>query len=318
MKKLILFTLCLLLLSSCCNKEVYNKVESSVKVDRIKNMDSHNKISDKLLSSEFIGNLDKDNINILKDNVGFIYNSKSDELIPVDNGYSPYDVNNDKSLLYKVDDSYFKELVVKGKNDSRKINFEKHVSDAKLSKDKVYAVKIEDSSQVKFFKGNIFEEKNGTLEDTKKQGKLLRSNDDVYYCAYENNKLTVKDMNDKEIFSREMNENQIPLDMTMYDNDVIYSVFDSKENKSYLYRNDKLILKSELKNYQDRLKPLKSASKYVTWFDSKVVYNAKDNKIVYFENGTDDRMLVPVGEDVYGLKINNAIGVFNDKTVKFK
>lgn len=138
------------------------------------------------------------------------------------------------------------------------------------------------------------------------------------YMHYEKDKLTVKDMDDKEIFSRDLTEDEFPIDVVMNNKDVFYSLYDFKTGNSRLYKNDKLIMESTIKGYENVLKRFKVSKKYMTWLDNKIAYNLEKDKLVFFEDAKDDTMIVPIGDSLYSLKIKNSIGMFNDDTIKFK
>ena len=125
-------------------------------------------------------------------------------------------------------------------------------------------------------------------------------------------------MDNKEIFSRDLTEDEFPIDVVMNNKDVFYSLYDFKTGNSRLYKNDKLIMESTIKGYENVLKRFKVSKKYMTWLDNKISYNLEKDKLVFFEDAKDDTMIVPIGDSVYSLKIKNSIGVFNDETIKFK
>ena len=125
-------------------------------------------------------------------------------------------------------------------------------------------------------------------------------------------------MDDKEIFSRDLTEDEFPIDVVMNNKDVFYSLYDFKTGNSRLYKNDKLIMESTIKGYENVLKRFKVSKKYMTWLDNKIAYNLEKDKLVFFEDAKDDTMIVPIGDSVYSLKIKNSIGMFNDDTIKFR
>lgn len=318
MKKFLMIALCMMISVSCGKKEVYKGVESSVKVDRIKKMDSHNKYTDKLKNSEFIQKLYGDKIVVLKDGKNFIYDDSKDELVQLDDGYGIHDVDNKDYLLYKSDESFASKLMIKGDDGMNNLTSTEHISDAKLSDKNVYVMVLRSDSPIKFFECEIFRNNNGAFESTGKIGKLIKNDKSVMYMHYEKDKLTVKDMDDKEIFSRDLKEDEYPIDVVMNDKDVFYSLYDFKTGNSRLYKNDKLIMESTIKGYENVLKRFKVSKKYMTWLDNKIAYNLEKDKLVFFEDAKDDTMIVPIGDSVYSLKIKNSIGVFNDETIKFK
>ena len=318
MKKFLMIALCMMIFVSCGKKEVYKGVESSVKVDRIKKMDSHNKYTDKLKNSEFIQKLYGDKIVVLKDGKNFIYDDSKDELVQLDDGYGIHDVDNKDYLLYKSDESFASKLMIKGDDGMNNLTSTEHISDAKLSDKNVYAMVLRSDSPIKFFECEIFRNNNDAFESTGKIGKLIKNDKSVMYMHYEKDKLTVKDMDNKEIFSRDLTEDEFPIDVVMNNKDVFYSLYDFKTGNSRLYKNDKLIMESTIKGYENVLKRFKVSKKYMTWLDNKISYNLEKDKLVFFEDAKDDTMIVPIGDSVYSLKIKNSIGVFNDETIKFK
>ncbi|MDU5587514.1 MAG: hypothetical protein E6045_02745 [Finegoldia magna] len=318
MKKFLMIALCMMIFVSCGKKEVYKGVESSVKVDRIKKMDSHNKYTDKLKNSEFIQKLYGDKIVVLKDGKNFIYDDSKDELVQLDDGYGIHDVDNKDYLLYKSDESFASKLMIKGDDGMNNLTSTEHISDAKLSDKNVYVMVLRSDSPIKFFECEIFRNNNDAFESTGKIGKLIKNDKSVMYMHYEKDKLTVKDMDDKEIFSRDLTEDEFPIDVVMNNKDVFYSLYDFKTGNSRLYKNDKLIMESTIKGYENVLKRFKVSKKYMTWLDNKIAYNLEKDKLVFFEDAKDDTMIVPIGDSVYSLKIKNSIGVFNDETIKFK
>lgn len=318
MKKFLMVALCMMIFVSCGKKEVYKGVESSVKVDRIKKMDSHNKYTDKLKNSEFIQKLYGDKIVVLKDGKNFIYDDSKDELAQLDDGYGIHDVDNKDYLLYKSDESFASKLMIKSDDGMKNLTSTEHISDAKLSDKNVYAMVLRSDSPIKFFECEIFKNNNDAFESTGKIGKLIKNDKSVMYMHYEKDKLTVKDMDDKEIFSRDLTEDEFPIDVVMNNKDVFYSLYDFKTGNSRLYKNDKLIMESTIKGYENVLKRFKVSKKYMTWLDNKIAYNLEKDKLVFFEDAKDDTMIVPIGDSVYSLKIKNSIGMFNDDTIKFK
>ena len=318
MKKFLMIALCMMIFVSCGKKEVYKGVESSVKVDRIKKMDSHNKYTDKLKNSEFIQKLYGDKIVVLKDGKNFIYDDSKDELVQLDDGYGIHDVDNKDYLLYKSDESFASKLMIKGDDGMNYLTSTEHISDAKLSDKNVYVMVLRSDSPIKFFECEIFRNNNDAFESTGKIGKLIKNDKSVMYMHYEKDKLTVKDMDNKEIFSRDLTEDEFPIDVVMNNKDVFYSLYDFKTGNSRLYKNDKLIMESTIKGYENVLKRFKVSKKYMTWLDNKISYNLEKDKLVFFEDAKDDTMIVPIGDSVYSLKIKNSIGVFNDETIKFK
>ncbi|MDU5070613.1 hypothetical protein [Finegoldia magna] len=318
MKKFLMIALCMMIFVSCGKKEVYKGVESSVKVDRIKKMDSHNKYTDKLKNSEFIQKLYGDKIVVLKDGKNFIYDDSKDELVQLDDGYGIHDVDNKDYLLYKSDESFASKLMIKGDDGMNNLTSTEHISDAKLSDKNVYVMVLRSDSPIKFFECEIFRNNNDAFESTGKIGKLIKNDKSVMYMHYEKDKLTVKDMDNKEIFSRDLTEDEFPIDVVMNNKDVFYSLYDFKTGNSRLYKNDKLIMESTIKGYENVLKRFKVSKKYMTWLDNKISYNLEKDKLVFFEDAKDDTMIVPIGDSVYSLKIKNSIGVFNDETIKFK
>ena len=313
-----MIALCMMIFVSCGKKEVYKGVESSVKVDRIKKMDSHNKYTDKLKNSEFIQKLYGDKIVVLKDGKNFIYDDSKDELVQLDDGYGIHDVDNKDYLLYKSDESFASKLMIKGDDGMNNLTSTEHISDAKLSDKNVYVMVLRSDSPIKFFECEIFRNNNDAFESTGKIGKLIKNDKSVMYMHYEKDKLTVKDMDNKEIFSRDLTEDEFPIDVVMNNKDVFYSLYDFKTGNSRLYKNDKLIMESTIKGYENVLKRFKVSKKYMTWLDNKISYNLEKDKLVFFEDAKDDTMIVTIGDSVYSLKIKNSIGVFNDETIKFK
>lgn len=318
MKKFLIVALCMMMLVSCGKKEVYKGVESSAKVDRIKKMDSHNKYTDKLKNSEFIQKLYGYKIVVLKDGKNFIYDDSKDELVQLDDGYGIHDVDKKDYLLYKSDESFASKLMIKSDGEVKNLTSTEHISDAKLSDKNVYAMVLRSDSPIKFFECEIFKNNNDAFESTGKIGKLIKNDKSIMYMHYEKDKLTVKDMDDKEIFSRDLTEDEFPIDVVMNNKDVFYSLYDFKTGNSRLYKNDKLIMESTIKGYENVLKRFKVSKKYMTWLDNKIAYNLEKDKLVFFEDAKDDTMIVPVGDSVYSLKIKNSIGVFDDETIKFK
>lgn len=159
MKKLLVVALCMMLVP-CGKKEVYKGVESSVKVDRIKKMDSHNKYTDKLKNSEYIQDLYGDKIVVLKDGKNFIYDDSKDELVQLDDGYAIHDVDKKDYLFYKLDESFASKLMVKTNDDMKNITSTEHISDAKLLDKNVYAMVLRSDSPIKFFECEIFKNNN--------------------------------------------------------------------------------------------------------------------------------------------------------------
>lgn len=208
--------------------------------------------------------------------------------------------------------------MIKSDDGMKNLTSTERISDAKLSDKNVYAMVLRSDSPIKFFECEIFKNNNDAFESTGKIGKLIKNDKSVMYMHYEKDKLTVKDMDDKEIFSRDLKEDEYPIDVVMNDKDVFYSLYDFKTGNSRLYKNDKLIMESTIKGYENVLKRFKVSKKYMTWLDNKVAYNLEKDKLVFFEDAKDDTMIVPIGDSVYSLKIKDSIGVFNDETIKFK
>ncbi|MDU2132433.1 MAG: hypothetical protein E7E74_07595, partial [Finegoldia magna] len=255
---------------------------------------------------------------VLKDGKNFIYDGSKDELVQLDDGYGIHDVDNKGYLLYKSDESFASKLMIKSNGEMKNLTSTEHISDAKLLDKNVYAMVLRSDSPIKFFECEIFKNNNDTFESTGKIGKLIKNDKSVMYMHYEKDKLTVKDIDDKEIFSRDLKEDEYPIDVVMNNKDVFYSLYDFKTGNSRLYKNDKMIMESTIKGYENVLKRFKVSKKYMTWLDNKIAYNLEKDKLVFFEDAKDDTMIVPVVDSVYSLKIKNSIGVFNDETIKFK
>ncbi len=318
MKKVLLVLVLSLMLVSCGKKEIYNGIESNIKVDKEKLTKGGDDTLSQLRGSEYIKNLYSDKVWILKDDKNLVYDNSKNKLQMLELGYGVHDADGEDLLLYSSNGSYLNELVIKGKNKTEKVIAEKHISDAKLLNGKVYGMALRSDSPIKFFECEILKNDNGKMVATGKIGKLVKNSKSIMYASYKNNKLTVKDMEDKEIFSHDLTEKELPVDIIMNGDDVIYSIFNYETEETDLYKNDKKILESKIKGYEQKLKYFQLTDKYLSWFDDKIVYDVKDDKFVVFDEVKDDMMLVPVGDNIYGLNVKNATGIFDDNTMLYK